>query len=88
MGILPAAVYLLCFATSVLCVVLLARNYLRGRSRLLLWTALGFVGLALNNLFLFADLIIFPVIDLTVLRHLSTLAAIAVLLYGLIWETK
>jgi hypothetical protein len=88
MGLMPAAVYLLCFATSVLCVVLLARSYLRGRSRLLLWTALGFVGLALNNLFLFVDLIVFPGSELIMLRHLSTVAAIAVLLYALIWETE
>lgn len=88
MGHIPAAVYLLCFATSVLCAVLLIRSYLRGRSRLLFWTALSFVGLAGNNLFLFADLVIFPAVELMMLRHLCTLAAIAVLLYALIWEIE
>ncbi|NJO34381.1 MAG: hypothetical protein HC869_15885 [Rhodospirillales bacterium] len=88
MDILPAAVYLLCSATSLLCVVLLVRSYLRSRARLLFWSALCFVGLAANNLFLFVDLVVLPLVDLSPLRHLSTLAAIAVLLYGFIWETE
>jgi hypothetical protein len=85
---LPAAVYLLCFATSVLCAILLVRSYIRSRTRLLFWTALCFAGLAANNLFLFVDIVVFPTVDLLPLRHLSTLAAIAVLLYGFIWETE
>jgi hypothetical protein len=88
MEILPAAVYLLCFATSLLCVILLFRSYIRSRSRLLFWSALCFVGLAANNLFLFVDLVMLPMVDLLPLRHLSTLAAIAVLVYGFIWETE
>jgi len=88
MEILPAAVYLLCFAASLLCVILLARSYIRSRARLLFWSALCFVGLAANNLFLFVDLVMLPMVDLLPLRHISTLAAIAVLLYGFIWETE
>jgi hypothetical protein len=88
MEILPAAVYLLCFATSLLCVILLVRSHVRSRARLLFWSALCFVGLAANNLFLFVDLVMLPMVDLLPLRHLSTLAAIAVLLYGFIWETE
>lgn len=88
MDILPAAVYLLCFATSLLCVILLVRSYVRSRARLLFWSALCFVGLAANNLFLFVDLVMLPMVDLLPLRHLSTLAAIAVLVYGFIWETE
>jgi hypothetical protein len=88
METIPAAVYLLCFATSVLCAVLLARSYRRSRGKLLFWTALSFVCLAISNLFLFADVVIFPTIDLLLLRHISTLVAIAVLLYALIWETE
>jgi hypothetical protein len=88
MEILPAAVYLLCFATSLLCVILLFRSYIRSRSRLLFWSALCFIGLAANNLFLFVDLVMLPMVDLLPLRHLSTLAAIAVLVYGFIWETE
>jgi hypothetical protein len=84
----PAAVYLLCLLTSLLCAVLLARSYLRSRTSLLLWTALCFAGLAFNNLFLFVDVVVLPDIDLLPLRHLSTLAALAVLLYGFVWEAE
>ncbi|HZH27997.1 MAG TPA: DUF5985 family protein [Azospirillaceae bacterium] len=82
-----AIVYLLCFAASALCLTLLVRSYLQRRARLLLWSALSFVGLAMNNLLVFLDLIILPHIDLTPARSLSALAAVGVLLYGFIWDT-
>lgn len=85
---MPAAVYLLCFGTSVACVLLLARSYKSGGVRLLLWTALCFVGLAIANLLLFSDLVLFPNVDLRPARQLVHLASIAVLLYGFIWETE
>jgi hypothetical protein len=84
----PAAVYVLCLLTSSVCAGLLLRAYLRSRTRLLLWTALSFVCLALNNLFLVADMVIFPEVDLWLLRPLAALAAIAILLYGFIWEAE
>ncbi len=85
---LPALVYLLCAAASVCCLVLLTRAYLRSRSRLLLWSALAFVGFAANNLLVFIDLVLLPTdIDLLPLRHIASIGALAVLLYGFIWET-
>jgi hypothetical protein len=86
MQIIPAAVYLLCFATSVVCAVLLVRRYLRSRMKLLLWSALCFVGLSLSNFFLFLDLVVLPDVQLLALRHLAALAGVGVLLYGFIWE--
>lgn len=83
----PALVYVLCLATSVLCLVLLVRAYLRTRTRLLLWSALCFVGLAVNNLLLFLDLAVFTHIDLLSFRASSSLLAVGVLLFGFIWET-
>jgi hypothetical protein len=84
----PAAVYLLCAATSICCLILLTRSYLTTRNRLLLWSALAFVGFAASNLLVFIDLILLPAtVDLLPLRHLTSFAAIAVLLYGFIWET-
>lgn len=84
----PAIVYLLCLVTSMVCAALLVRSYLRTRTRLLLWSALCFVLLALNNLFVVADMILLPSVDLTLARQLSALAAVGVLLYGFIWETE
>ena len=84
----PKLVYILCLAASLLCAGLLARAYRRSRHRLLLWCALSFALLALNNLLLVADLVLFPNYDLWIWRQASAGAAIAVLLYGFIWEDE
>jgi hypothetical protein len=87
MLLLAHLVYLLCLATSLVCMVLLFRGYRRSRMKLLLWSALCFVGLAVNNLLLFVDLVILPVeIDLLPYRICTLLGAIALLLYGFVWE--
>jgi hypothetical protein len=87
-AIAPTAVYLLCLLTSTVCAGLLLRAYARGRARLLLWTALSFVCLALNNLLLVADMLVFTQVDLWPARQLAAGAALAVLLYGFIWEAE
>jgi hypothetical protein len=84
--IAPAAVYLLCLATSLVCAVLLARAYLHARTGLLFWTALCFGFLALNNLMLVADMVVFPDVELRPWRQMTAFAAIGVLLFGFIRE--
>ena len=84
----PAAIYLLCLLTSALCAGLLVRAWLKTRTTLLLWTAWCFVLLALNNLLLVADLVVFTEVDLAVPRQLTTVAALGVLLVGFIRETE
>jgi hypothetical protein len=79
------AVYLLCAATSIACALLLLRTYREKGGRLLLWTGICFVGLALNNILLVYDLLIVPSVDLSLLRNLVAFAAMAMLLYGLVW---
>ena len=81
-------VYLLCAATSALCAALLVRSYLASRTRLLLWSALCFGGLMVNNILLVVDLRLIVGTDLSVLRDITGLAAISVLLFGLIWESR
>jgi hypothetical protein len=81
-------VYALCALTSILCAVLLLRGYARSRARLLLWSALCFCGLALNNVALVLDKATFPELDLSLARTLPAIIGLALLLYGLIWETK
>ena len=81
-------VYILCALTSIACAALLLRGYARSRTRLLLWSSLCFVGLALNNVLLFLDKVVFaggP--DLTLARSLTALGALLVLVYGLIWDS-
>lgn len=81
-------VYMLCAITSIICAFLLLRTYIQKRARLLLWSGLCFLGLALNNILLFVDLVIVPDVDLSLWRSLPTLVGAMLLLYGLIWETK
>lgn len=81
------AVYVLCALTSLACALLLWRGYRRSRARLLLWSALCFAGLCLNNVFLIADVRIFTQADLTVYRSLPAVVGVALLLYGLIWDS-
>lgn len=84
----PTAVYVLCFLTSSACALLLARNYRRTYAPLLLWSALCFVLLALNNLVVVLDIIVLPGIDFRLVRHLLSLGAVAVLLFGFIWDLE
>ncbi|MEX2168663.1 MAG: DUF5985 family protein [Pirellulales bacterium] len=81
-------VYILCAATCLLCAVMLFRGYHRTHVRLLLWSALCFVGLMIDNLMLYTDVIMFPDFSLVIWRKVPGLIAIMVLLYGLIWDSK
>jgi hypothetical protein len=80
--------YLLAVLTCLACTILLFRHYLRSRVRLLLWSGLCFVGLTINNLFLFVDLILFPAVDLRPMRLTAALIGLLFLLYGFIWEAE
>jgi len=80
------AVYLLCLLASLTCAGLLARSYARHRTRILLWSAACFALLALNNLLMVLDIIVFPQTDLSLARTCCSLAAVGTLLYGFIWE--
>jgi len=79
-------IYLLCVVTSLLCTWLLQRAWLRARSRLLIWSAVCFALLAINNLVLAADLLLLPDVDLRLLEILTSLSAVCVLLYAFIWD--
>ena len=85
---MPELVYVLCALTSVLCAGLLLRSYRANRSRLLLWSTLCFVGLAINNILLFVDIVLVPDVDLRWLRSGSALTALGLLTIGLIWESR
>lgn len=84
-----SALYLLAAAASLACMVLLFRAYAASAMRLLLWSALCFVGLSVNNVLLFLDLAIYPTeFDLRPYRLLSALAGVLFLLYGFVWEAE
>ena len=90
MRVFVPIVFLLCIVTSVACMWLLFRGWLRTQTRLLFWSALCFVFLAINNLLVFIDTIIFPgpQVDLRPFRLAASLAAVLVLAWGLIWEAE
>jgi len=81
------SVYLLCAAFSMAAAILLFKGFQRNRTRLLFWSGLCFVGLALNNVLLLVDLWVVPNVDLSLVRSATALAAVSVLLFGLIRET-
>lgn len=84
-----AAVYILAAVTSGICSGFLLRGYSSGRRKLLLWSGLCFLMLAVSNLLLFLDLVILPVqVSLYRWRLATAIVAMALLLYGLIWEGK
>jgi hypothetical protein len=78
-------VYVLCAATAIVCAVLLQRQYRRRRTALLLWSAVGFAGLSVNNVMLVLDLLIVPEADLAVARSVIGLVSLGCILVGLIW---
>ena len=80
------AIYLLCAATSLVAAAMLLRQYRRRRTPLLLWSCVGFVGLAINNVLLYVDLVLFTGVDLSTIRALAAAIALLALVYGLIWE--
>jgi hypothetical protein len=83
---MAAVVYALCAATSLLCVGLLLRAWIRTRVPLLLWCLICFAGLALNNILLFLDKVVITGADLSVWRALPAAAGVAALVYGLVWQ--
>ena len=83
-----AAVFILTCVTTLLCAVLLLRGYAHSRMRLLLWSGLCFTGLSIHYLFVISDLLLFPKTDFYSYRTGSAAISMALLIYGLIWESR
>lgn len=87
MGTISLMLASLALLTSLACMILLFRGYAASGVRLLLWSALCFVFLTANNLFLVVDLIV-STIDFRPYRLASALLGVAFLLYGFIREAE
>ena len=74
--------------TSFACMVLLFRSYVATRTRLLLWSAVCFVGQTVSNAALFIDIVVLPETDLRVMRLSAALIGMLFLIYGFIRETE
>ena len=77
-------VYVLCGLTGILCAGLLFRRYRSSRTPLLFWSTWSFACLALTNILLFIDFVVFPTVDLSIARSLLMLVGMFMLIYGLI----
>jgi uncharacterized protein DUF5985 len=80
--------YGLCTLTALFCASLLLRAYYRSRYKLLLWGGLCFLGLTLNNALLVVDKMIFYEVNLFTWRLVAALAAVLILLYGIIFDAE
>lgn len=81
-------IYALCAFTAMLCAVALLLGARRRGSRMLFWSGLCFVGLTITNTLIVVDAADLLRYDLRTPRLLVSLLAIALLLYGLVFEEK
>jgi len=80
------ATYLICTLTSLISALLMMRSVRGPGGRLLFWGAVFFVGMAVNNIALFANALTES--DWSVAPNIIMLISVAALLYGLIWDVK
>lgn len=83
---MAATVYILSALISLACAALLLRSYIRARTALLLWAAVCFMGLTLNNGLLFVDEVVATDVDLSLWQTIPALAGMLALAFGLLWE--
>ncbi len=82
-------VYILSTLTCGICAFLLFRHFIRSKVRLLMWIALCFAGLTINNFLLIVDLMMTsPETDLSMLRMGVADLSIGILALGLVWESR
>lgn len=84
----PATVYCLCFLTSTVCAGLLGRMFAKSGARMLFWSAACFFFLAITNLGVVLDLLVFPQIDFRAARLWLSLVAVSLLLFGFTWDNE
>lgn len=81
------SIYLLSALTAIVCALLLLRGYRRSGGRLLLWSGLCFLGLAVDNLLLFFDMY-YPALSFEVPRKLAAIVGLSALIYGMVWDAR
>jgi hypothetical protein len=85
---MAVTIYLLCTLTSLACAWLLMGSYRRTGHRLLFWSGLCFFAMTVNNVLLMLDKLVLPDVSLLTWRLVAALVAVALLLYGLIYEKE
>lgn len=82
------AVYALCVFTSLVCAVLLFKAHRGTHASLLFWSGLCFAGLAVDDSLLLLDTLVGPSLDLRLPRTGTAASSLAMMLYGLIEESR
>jgi hypothetical protein len=67
---------------------MLFRGYARNRVGLLFWSGLSFIGLMIDNVMLYVDIVVVPDVNLAIVRKIPGLVSLALLVFGLVWESK
>lgn len=84
---MASIVYALSTLTCIACAYLLLRSFKRTGTRLLLWSGLCFIGMALNNALATLDVNTpSELMDLSTLRVVVSIISVSILIYGLAWE--
>ena len=83
---MPEVTYVICTLTSLASALLMMRAIRGPGGRLLFWGAVFFLGMAVNNIALFANAM--TEADYSVVPNIIMLASVAALLYGLVWDVK
>ena len=81
-------IYTLCSLTSLACAWVLFASYRRTGHRLLFWSGSCFAVMTVSNVLLLLDKEVFLSADLLPYRLGTALLALALLLYGLIYEKE
>lgn len=84
---MPGLVYILCTGTSLFSAVLLLRGAFFRRGGLLFWSGLCFLAMAVSNVLLYLNFVVYPEIDLIIAARSVTAVGIVLLNIGLIWHT-
>jgi hypothetical protein len=84
---MASVVYVFVALVTLVCAVMLFRAHARVGFRLLLWSAICFSGLTVANALVYVDLVLVPETDLYILRLGVAALAMAVLVFGLVWES-
>jgi hypothetical protein len=84
---MPGLVYILCALTSLGSAVLLWRAVGKPGNGLLFWSGVCFLGMAINNVLMYIDSVLFPTFYMYELPNIVALVSIIILSLALIWHS-
>lgn len=85
---MAALVYILSTLTCGVCAYIQFRQFFKMRVKLLMWIAICFAGLTLNNALLIVDILLVPLTDFSISRLIVADFSVAILAVGFVWESR